>query len=195
MLRRLYDWTLQKAATPGAAYWLAIVSFIESSFFFIPAEVFLVAMALAKPAHAYRYALIATVFSTLGGFTGYYLGYYAYEALAKPILESYGRLEMAEQLRTSADQHFMFLINVGSGLAHLPPIKVASILSGVVHLNLLLFTIPCFMSRALRFFLMAWGLARYGDSIRDFVERRLPVVAGGILGFIGIVYLTVRYAL
>ena len=194
MLRKLYDWTLEKAARPAAEAWLAVVAFIESSVFLIPADVLFLPMALAKPARAYRYALIATLASTLGGIAGYYLGYYAYEALAKPILESYGRLEMAEQLRASADLHFMFLVNIGSGLAHLPPIKVASILSGVVHLNLLLFTIPCFLSRALRFFLMAWGLARYGASIREFMERRLPLVAGGILGFIGIVYLTVRYA-
>ena len=194
MLRKLYDWTLQKAATPGAVIWLAIVSFIESAFFFIPAEVFLVAMSLARPTSAYRYALIATVCSTLGGFTGYYIGYYAYEAIAKPLLDYYGHLEMAEHLRAQADLHFMTFINVGAGLAHLPPIKVASILSGVVHLNLVLFTVPCFVSRGMRFFLMAWGLARYGASIRDFMEHRLPLVAGGILGFVGVVYLTLRYA-
>ncbi len=194
MLRRLYDWTLQKAATPAAEIWLAVVSFIESAFFFVPAEIFLVAMALAQPSRSYRYALIATVASTLGGFTGYYIGYYAYETLAKPILTHYGRLEMAEHLRAQADLHFMTLLNLGAGLAHLPPIKVASILSGVVHLNLLAFTLPCFLSRGIRFFLMAWGLARFGVAIRDFMERRLPLVAGGILGFIGVVYVTLRYA-
>src|SRR5947209_6353200 len=86
MLRKLYDWTLQKSATPAAEVWLAVIAFVESSVFLIPADVLFVPMALAKPAKAYRYALVATLASTLGGIAGYFIGHYAYQEVAKPVL-------------------------------------------------------------------------------------------------------------
>ena len=85
MLRKLYDWTLLKAASPAAEAWLAIIAFVESSVFLIPADVLFVPMALANPKRAYRYALIATVASTLGGIAGYFIGQYGYELVAKPV--------------------------------------------------------------------------------------------------------------
>ena len=92
MIKRLYDWTMSLAARPRAEIWLAIVAFVESSFFLIPADVLFVPMALARPSRAYRFALVATVFSTLGGIAGYALGYYAFDLLAKPVLAFYGKL-------------------------------------------------------------------------------------------------------
>ena len=99
MLRKLYDWTLSLAARKTAEIWLAVIAFIESSVFLVPADVLFLPMALAKPAKAYRFALIATVASTLGGIAGYFLGYFAYEALAKPVLDFYGKLDSFEHLR------------------------------------------------------------------------------------------------
>jgi len=93
VLRKLYDWTLEKAASPAAELWLAVIAFIESSVFLIPADVLFVPMALAVPKRAYRYALIATLASTAGGVAGYYLGHFAYSEIAKPVLELYGKLE------------------------------------------------------------------------------------------------------
>ena len=87
MLRRLYDWTLALAARETAEIWLAVIAFVESSVFLIPADVLFVPMALARPKRAYRYALIATAASTLGGIAGYALGYLAFDALAAPVLE------------------------------------------------------------------------------------------------------------
>ena len=77
MLRKLYDWTLSLAALKTAEYWLAIIAFVESSVFLVPADVLFLPMALARPTRAYRYALVATIASTLGGIAGYFLGYYA----------------------------------------------------------------------------------------------------------------------
>ena len=98
MLRALYDWTLSLAARKSAERWLAVIAFVESSIFLVPADVLFLPMSLAKPARAYRYALVATLASTLGGIAGYALGYFAYEAIAKPILLFYGKLERYKTL-------------------------------------------------------------------------------------------------
>ena len=133
MLRRLYDWTLSLAARKSAEWWLAIIAFVESSVFLVPADVLFLPMALSRPDRAYRYALIATAASVLGGIAGWLLGYFAYETIAKPILEFYGKLDEFEALRTSGGLGFILLMLVTSGLAHLPPIKVVTILSGVMQ--------------------------------------------------------------
>ncbi len=93
MLRKLYDWTLSLAARKSAEVWLAVIAFIESSVFLVPADVLFLPMALARPERAYRYALVATLASTLGGIAGYFLGLFAYEAVAQPVLEFYGKLD------------------------------------------------------------------------------------------------------
>ena len=74
MLKRLYDWTLSLAARKSAEWWLGFIAFVESSVFLIPADVLFVPMALSRPERAYRYALVATLASTLGGIAGYMLG-------------------------------------------------------------------------------------------------------------------------
>ena len=121
MLRGLYDWTLSLAARKSAEWWLAFIAFVESSVFLVPADVLFLPMALSKPERAYRYALIATVASVLGGIFGWFIGHYAYEAIAKPVLEFYGKYDEFEQLRTSSGVGFIILMLVTSGAAHLPP--------------------------------------------------------------------------
>ena len=96
MLRKLYDWTISLAARKTAEVWLAVIAFIESSIFLVPADVLFLPMALARPERAYRLALVATLASTLGGIAGYFLGYFAYQTIAQPILDFYGKLEAFE---------------------------------------------------------------------------------------------------
>ena len=179
MLRRLYDWTMNLAGRRTAEVWLAVIAFIESSVFLVPADVLFAPMAIARPERAYRYAIVATVFSVLGGIAGWYLGSYAYEGVARPILEFYGRLDDFEALRSSASRDAILLMLVTSGLAHLPPIKVVTILSGAAGVNLWLFIASAIVARGARFLALAWLFKRYGEPIRHFIERRLgPVVAG-----------------
>ncbi len=159
MLRRLYDWTMSLAARKSAEVWLAIIAFVESSVFLVPADVLYLPMALARPERAYRYALVATLASVLGGIAGWLLGYYAYETLAKPILEMYGKLDAFEQLRGSTSADAILLLLVTSGLAHLPPIKVVTILSGAAAINIWVFIVSAIIARGARFFFLAWLLA------------------------------------
>lgn len=146
MLRRLYDWTLSLAARKSAEWWLAFIAFVESSVFLIPADVLYLPMALSRPERAYRYALVATVASVLGGIFGWYIGYFAYESVAKPVLEFYGKFDEFEALRTSSGIGFILLMLVTSGVAHLPPIKVVTILAGVMHVNLGLFIVSAIIA-------------------------------------------------
>jgi membrane protein YqaA with SNARE-associated domain len=192
MLRKLYDWTLSLSARKSAEWWLWIIAFVESSVFFIPAEVLFVPMALARPERAYRYAVIATVGSVLGGIFGWFLGYYAYDLIARPILEFYGSLDTFEALRSSSNRDAILLMLITSGLAHLPPMKVVTILSGAATVNLWLFIASAIAARGLRFTVFAWLLRRYGEPIRDFIEKRLGLIATGAAAIVILLYFIIR---
>ena len=178
MLRKLYDWTLSLAGRKTAQAWLAVIAFIESSVFLIPADVLFVPMGLARPERAYRYALVATIASTLGGIAGYLLGAYAFDAVARPVLEFYGKADAFEQLRKCAGWQTTAILLVTSSLAHLPPIKVVTILSGVIGVDIWLFIASCVIFRGARFFALGWALRRYGEPIKAFIEERLGLIAG-----------------
>jgi membrane protein YqaA with SNARE-associated domain len=194
MLRKLYDWTLTLAARRTAELWLAVIAFIESSVFLVPADVLYLPMALARPARAYRYALIATVASTLGGIAGYFLGWLAYDAFAKPVLQFYGKLDDFEQLRACTGEDTLMLLLVTSGLAHLPPIKVVTILAGVVQISFVFFVVSCVIARGARFFALGWALRRYGEPIRGFVEQRLGMIAAAAAAILIALYLLLKYS-
>ena len=193
MLRKLYDWTLSLAARKSAEVWLAVIAFIESSVFLVPADVLFLPMALARPQRAYRYALVATIASTLGGIAGYFIGYAAYEAFAKPVLSFYGKLDEFEALKNCASDQTLWLLLTTSGLAHLPPIKIVTILAGVAQISLVVFIISCIVARGARFFAMAWALKRWGEPIREFIERRLGLIAGLAAAILIGLYLVVKF--
>ena len=193
MLRKLYDWTLSLAARPAAESWLAVIAFIESSVFLIPADVMFLPMALARPARAYRYALVATLASTLGGIAGYALGYFAYDQLAKPVLEFWGKFEDFERLRACTGEDTIAMLLVTSGLAHLPPIKIVTILSGVVGTSLTFFIISCIIARGARFFALAWAMRRFGETIRVFIENRLGLIAAVAAAVVVALWFAAKY--
>lgn len=192
VLARLYRWVLSLAARESAERWLAVIAFIESSVFLVPADVLFLPMALARPARAWRYALVATIASVLGGIAGWLLGHYAFAAVARPILEFYGKLDEFEQLATAGGAGFILLMLVTSGLAHLPPIKVVTILAGVIGFNLWLFILSALLARGARFFFLAWLLRRYGEPIRHFIENRLGLVAALGAAALILLYIAVR---
>ena len=195
MLKRIYDWTLSLAGRKSAQGWLAVIAFIESSVFLVPADVLFLPMVLSRPERAWRYALIATVASTLGGIAGYLLGSFAYEAIAQPVLEFYGKFDDFEHLRTCAGRETTMVLLVTSGLAHLPPIKVVTILAGVVQVGLVFFIISCVLARGARFFALAWVLRRYGEPIKTFIEKRLGLIAGAAAAILIALYFIARYVL
>jgi membrane protein YqaA with SNARE-associated domain len=194
MLRRLYDKTLLLASRETAEIWLAVIAFVESSVFLVPADVLFVPMALARPKRAYRFALIATIASTLGGIAGYFLGYWAFEALAEPVLSFYGKLDEFQHLRSCTGEDTLMLLLVTSGLTHLPPIKVVTILAGVAQVSFTFFVVSCIVARGFRFFALGWALRRFGEPVRHFIERRLGLVAAGVAAAVILLYIVLKYS-
>jgi len=192
MLRKLYAWTLSLAGRKAAEAWLALIAFVESSVFLVPADVLFLPMALARPDRVYRYAFVATAASVAGGVAGWMLGFYAYESIAKPILAFYGKLDTFEQLKSHVGEEQLNLLLVTSGLAHLPPIKVVTILAGVVHVKLSHFVLSAVVARGLRFYLLAFLLRRYGVAIQAFVEKRLGLILGAVAALLVVLYGTYR---
>lgn len=194
MLRRLYDWTISLAGRKSAVVWLGFIAFLESSVFLIPADVLFIPMGIARPRKVWHYALIATVMSVLGGILGWYIGHYAYEAVAKPVLEFYGKLETFEKMRGSTSADMILLLLITSGLSHLPPIKVVTILSGAAGINIWLFILAALITRGARFFLLAWLLQRYGAPIRDFIEKRLGMIAIFVAIVLILLFIAIKYS-
>jgi membrane protein YqaA with SNARE-associated domain len=193
MIRRLYDWTMSLAARKSAETWLAVIAFVESSVFLVPADVLFVPMAIARRDKAMRYALVATVASVLGGIAGWFLGHFAYEAVAKPVLAFYGKLEAFEAMKAGVTVETLILFLITSGLTHLPPIKVVTILAGVANVNIWVFIASAIVARGARFFALAWLLQRYGEPIREFIEKRLGLLAGIGAAVIILAYLAYRW--
>ena len=191
MLKQLYAWTMGLAGHKRADAALGVISFTESSFFPIPADVLFVPMCLAKPEKIWRYALIASVMSVLGGVFGWLIGHYAYDLIARPMLEAMGKMATFEQLRDGAGSEVILVMLVTSGLAHIPPMKVVTILAGALSFDPLLFILSAIVARGGRFYGLAWLLARYGAQMAAFIERRMAWVAGAValLALAAVLYL------
>ena len=192
-MKKLYDWVLSLSARKSAEIWLAVIAVIESSFFLIPADVLFLPMALARPQKAYRLAFIATAASVLGGILGYFLGMFLFESLAKPVLSAFGELHKFEQLKSCAGDQTLVLMLITSGLAHIPPIKIVTILAGVAQINFVFFVAACIVARGARFFALAWALRRWGETIKHFIENRLGLIAGLIAAIVIMLYLIIKF--
>jgi membrane protein YqaA with SNARE-associated domain len=179
MLRTLYDWTLRWSGSAHATKALATVSFTESSVFPIPADVLFLPMCLSRPDQALRYATIATITSVLGGIFGWMIGAWAFDALARPLLDLYGKAAAFDALKSETGTAAILTMLVTSGLSHIPPMKVVTILSGVIAFDLKLFILSAIVARGGRFFLLAFLLRRYGLKITAFLETRLNWIALG----------------
>ena len=171
MVQSVYDWMLRMAESPYAMYFLAMVAFIESSFFPIPPDIMLIPMVLAMPDKAWKIASIATVASVLGGCFGYGIGVFGYELIAKPILEFYGYMHQFDVFQSYYHEWGAWIV-FGAGITPFP-YKVITIASGVVDLNLWVFSLASVLARGMRIFLVAWLLKKYGEPMKDFIEKNL----------------------
>jgi membrane protein YqaA with SNARE-associated domain len=194
MFRKLYDWTLAWAGSRHAPKALGVVSFTESSFFPIPADVLFIPMCLSRPERAMRYALIATIASVLGGIFGWIIGHYAFDLLARPMLEASGKMDSFEALKSETGDIAILVMLVTAGFSHIPPMKVVTILSGVIGFDFKWFVLSAIVARGGRFYLLAWLLRRYGAAMAEFVERRFAWVAGGLTAAAALAWVIWRLA-
>lgn len=174
MLRAIYDWMMDKAAHRHAIWWLAAISFIESSVFPIPPDIMLIPMVLAAPGRWLLIAMVCTVSSVLGGFLGYAIGYFAMDTLGMPILAALSLTEKFHAMKPLVDQYGAWVIII-KGMTPIP-YKLVTITAGAFHFDLPTFSMASVLSRGMRFLMVAALLWRFGPPIRDFVERRLKLV-------------------
>jgi membrane protein YqaA with SNARE-associated domain len=192
ILRKLYDWVLHWAKTPYAIPALFILAFAESSFFPVPPDVLLIALAISIPAGSFRYAFICSVGSVLGGMLGYAIGLFGYEAIGRPIVELYHGQDIMNMIKVQYDTYGFW----GVLAAAITPIpyKVFTISSGFFQFSFLSFMIASIVGRSFRFFLVAGLIWKFGSPIRDFIDKYFNMLSYVFIvlligGFIVIKYL------
>jgi membrane protein YqaA with SNARE-associated domain len=192
MLRKLYDWVLHWAETPYGSWALFLLAFSESSFFPIPPDVLLIALAVAVHRKALKYALICSIGSVLGGCFGYLIGWQFMTGLGDRIILFYGLAEKYEYIETLYKTYDAWAI----GIAGFTPIpyKVFTISAGAFHINFAVFIIASVISRSARFFLVGGLIYIFGPKIQVFIDKYFNILAVAFVvlligGFILIKYL------
>ena len=199
MLKKLYDKTLKLAAHKSSKFFLAIISFIESSFFPIPPDVMIIPMSLAKKEKYLKIFFIATLFSSLGGLFGYFIGS-LFTDKAIMLMGFYGYEEQVLQLKNQLNsKNGAYSLWLGTlflaGFTPLP-FKIFTITSGIINFNIFTFFIICLISRGLRFFIVAYFSVKLGKPFVLFLEKKggmwFSVVGILIIILVLIVYLIFR---
>ena len=175
MLRRLYDWVLHWAETPYGTWALFLLAFAESSFFPIPPDVLLIALALSIPAKSFRYALICTVGSVMGGAVGYLIGYEFMGLVGDRIIAAYGLTEAYRQVGEMYNRWNAIAVAI-AGFTPIP-YKLFTIAGGAFRINFPVFIIASLLSRAARFYLVGLLIYHYGEAIKSFIDRYFNLLA------------------
>ncbi len=175
MLKNIYDKTIKLASHKSANIYLSIVSFIESSFFPIPPDVMIIPMSLAKKDEYLKIFINATIFSSLGGLFGYFIGS-LFTDKAIMIMELYGYQEQVLQLKNqliSGGSAFSLWIGTLFLAGFTPlPFKIFTITSGIINFNIFIFFMICIISRGLRFFIVAYFSVKFGKPFVSFLEKK-----------------------
>lgn len=190
-LRRLYDWTLSLAETRYALAALLVVAFVESSVFPIPPDVLLIPIVLAAPQRAFLIAALCTIASVLGGGFGYWIGAELFETLGKPVLDFYHKLDDFDEFRQRFNDYGPWAV-LFAGVTPFP-YKVITITSGATGLDFWVFMASSLVARALRFFIVAALLWKFGPPIRTFIEERFGLVATVAIVLLFGGFMLVRY--
>ena len=174
MLRKIYLKTLKLAERKTANYFLAVISFIESSIFPIPPDILLIPMVLAKPNKAFLIAGIATLFSVLGGLLGYLIGYFLWIEIGETILSIFRLTKDFEKIREHYNEVGSLAVLAASVTPF--PYKVITIFSGFVAMNLFSFLMISLMGRGLRFFILAGLIFYFEEKAKFFIEKYLNLL-------------------
>ena len=173
MLKDIYYKVLKLAGHKSSKFYLAILSFAESSFFPIPPDIMIVPMVIAKKNDYLKIFLIATFSSAVGGLLGYFIGF-VFLDLAMNVIEFYGYEEKVINLKDNLSSGNNFIYFLGTlflaGFTPLP-FKVFTITSGMIGFNIFIFFAVCLVSRALRFFVVSYLSFKFGDTFSKFMEK------------------------
>ena len=173
MFKSLYKKCLDLAAHKSSKYYLATVSFVESSFFPIPPDVMVIPMVISKKNDFIKIFLITTIFSVLGGMLGYLIGAFFFEFGAH-IMSFYGYedklLKIKENLVNSDGFYAWLGVLFLAGFTPLP-YKVFTIASGLIGFNFLIFVLISLISRGLRFFIVSYLSYKFGDLFNEYMDK------------------------
>jgi len=176
-LRRIYDWTLSLAEKKLAGLWLGLLSFSEASFFPIPPDVLLIPLCLGRLRKAFRFALICSVASVLGGFAGYAMGAFAWEGLSPWFFQyvpGFTEEKFARIQEWYAEWGWPLVFLAGFSPI---PYKIFTIASGVLGMALLPFILASAVSRSARFFLVAALVAKFGEPMKEKIDKHFNLLA------------------
>ena len=198
MFKQLYQKSLKLAAHKSAKFFLAIISFSESSFFPIPPDIMIVPMVIAKKTDYKKIFLIATLFSVIGGLFGYFIGSVFLEFAIK-VVEFYGYESKVINLKNNLSTGSGLYVWLGTlflaGFTPLP-FKVFTITSGIISFNLFIFFFICLMARGLRFFIVAYLSFKFGEIFSKFMEKEaakwFTMIGLIIVAIAGIIYFNIR---
>jgi membrane protein YqaA with SNARE-associated domain len=191
MFNTLYKKCLNLSAHKSSKYYLALVSFIESSFFPIPPDVMVIPMVISKKSDFIKIFLIATIFSVLGGILGYFIGALFFD-LGMQIMIFYGYEDKLTDLKNNLINSDGFYAWLGilflAGFTPLP-YKVFTIASGLIGFNIIIFILISFFSRGLRFFIVSYLSYKFGYLFTKFMEKhgsRWFTIIGILIVIVGI---------
>ena len=189
LLRRLYHRVLELAASRAAPVWLAAVAFAESSFFPIPPDVMLAPMVLARRDKAFVYAAICTIASVIGGMLGYAIGHFL-TPVGVQILKAFGHSEGMEVYRQWYARFGLAFILI-KGLTPIP-YKLVTISAGLAGFSFPQFVLASTVTRAARFFIVAFVIRRFGPQVQETLEKRLYLVTGVVLAVLVIGFIAAK---
>lgn len=173
-IRRLYNWTLRWAEMPNSTWALFILAFCESSFFPIPPDVLLMALAVAIPAKSFKYALVCSAGSVLGGAFGYLIGYEFFEYVGRPILDFYNITAKFDAVSAHYENNAFAAVAV-AGFTPIP-YKVFTIAAGFCKIDFFTFILASVLGRSGRFFIVAGLFYVFGPRIKVFVEKYFNII-------------------
>ena len=192
MFITLYKKCLDFAAHKSSKYYLAAVSFIESSFFPIPPDVMVIPMVISKKNDFFKIFLITTIFSVLGGILGYFIGAFFFD-IGIQVMTFYGYEDKLVSLKNNLINSEGFYAWLGilflAGFTPLP-YKVFTIASGLIGFNILIFVLISLISRGLRFFIVSYLSYKFGDLFTQFMEKhgsKWFTIIGILIVIIGII--------
>ena len=199
MFNTLYKKCLNLAAHKSSKYYLAAVSFVESSFFPIPPDVMVIPMVISKKKDFFKIFLITTIFSVLGGILGYFIGAFFFD-IGMQVMTFYGNedrlVTLKNNLINSEGFYAWLSILFLAGFTPLP-YKVFTIASGLIGFNILVFIVISLISRGLRFFIVSYLSYKFGNLFTKFMEKhgsKWFTIIGILIVTIGIiVYLVLKF--
>lgn len=199
MFNDLYKKCLDLAAHKSSKHYLAIVSFVESSFFPIPPDVMIIPMVISKKNDFIKIFLITTFFSVLGGMLGYLIGAFFFD-FGSQIMSFYGyenKLSNIKENLVNSDGFYAWLgILFLAGFTPLP-YKVFTIASGLISFNFFIFIVISLVSRGLRFFIVSYLSYKFGNLFTEFMEKhgsKWFTIIGLIIVIIGLlIYLIIKF--